>query len=203
MGDYNVPTGQGVQYKQRVEPNNLTRRQNLINPALKTLLIVDDDPSILKYLARFLMEAGYTVETADNGLVALEKFNLNHPSLILLDIDMPEIDGYEFCRTVRRTAGEKNIPIIFISGLHEEDVKLKSFSHGGVDHISKPLKIKEVEARVKLHLSLQEKIDELELFNRSMLDREGKIIELKEEVNELCRECSREIRYPEIWKEDE
>lgn len=174
----------------------------MIDPEEKTLLIVDDDPTVLKYLSRFLAEAGYNIETAVDGLSGLEKFNQKSPCLILLDIQMPKMDGYEFCRTVRTTPEGENIPIIFISGLQEEDEKLKSFAHGGVDYITKPVNIREVQARVKLHLTLQEKIDELEFFNKAMLDREGKIIELKEEVNKLCRESDREIRYPEIWKGD-
>ena len=175
----------------------------MINPESKRILIVDDDPGILKYLSRSLDRGGYTVEIAETGLAALESFNQTPPSLILLDIRIPGIDGYEFCKIIRSSPAGESVPIIFISGLQEENDKLKSFACGGVDYLTKPFNLKEVRARIKLHLSLQEKIDELALFNRAMLDREGKIIELKEEVNALCRESGKKIRYPEIWKEEE
>lgn len=120
----------------------------------ETILIVDDILENLQLLARTLSEQGYIVRLAPDGQLALQFVQSNEPDLILLDILMPEMDGYEVCRELKISSKTQDIPVIFISALHEVFDKVKAFSLGGVDYITKPFEAKEVLARIENQLRI-------------------------------------------------
>jgi PAS domain S-box-containing protein len=132
-------------------------------PNLNKILVVDDTPDTLILLSEILSNAGYAVLVAPNGEEALQCIKQEMPSLVLLDIMMPEMDGFEVCRKIKSSEKFGNIPVIFISALDDNESKLKGFNAGGVDYISKPIHRQEVLARVNAHVnlfSLQQKLQE-------------------------------------------
>jgi PleD family two-component response regulator len=120
----------------------------------ENILIVDDAPENLRLLSEMLTKQGYMVRPATSGRLALSGAQAIKPDLILLDIDMPEMDGYETCRMLKTNKTTRDVPIIFISALNETHDKIKAFDLGGVDYIAKPFQVEEVQARVKTHLLL-------------------------------------------------
>ncbi len=119
------------------------------------ILIVDDTPFNLRLLSKLLTEQGYDVGKALNGPLALKSAQAEPPDLILLDISMPEMDGYEVCERLKSHPQTSQIPVIFLSALDEVFNKVKAFSVGGVDYITKPFQPEEVIARVQTHLNIQ------------------------------------------------
>ncbi|MCA9873593.1 MAG: response regulator, partial [Anaerolineales bacterium] len=119
------------------------------------ILIVDDTPANLRLLANILSKAGYVVRPARSGRIALSSAQSEPPDLILLDIMMPDMDGYEVCRHLKINETTRNIPVIFISALNDVEEKVKSFEIGGVDYIPKPFHGDEVLARVNTHLTIR------------------------------------------------
>ncbi len=135
------------------------------------VLIVDDTPANLRLLAGILGEAGYQVRPVRDGRMALSAAQSNLPDIILLDIMMPEMDGYEVCRQLKADEKTKDIPVIFISALDDVHDKVKSFSLGAVDYVTKPFQTEEVLARVENHIALhqlqndlREQVAELDAF---------------------------------------
>ena len=126
------------------------------------VLIVDDIPENLELLSGLLVDNGFKVRAAIDGKSAVKAVQTKLPDLILLDIQMPDMDGYEVCRILRSSPKTADIPIIFISGLEEADFKVKAFEAGGVDYITKPFQVEEVIARVRTHLALQKLKNNLE-----------------------------------------
>ncbi len=120
----------------------------------ENILIVDDTPANLELLSDMLKQGGYRVRAALNGNLALQAARNEPPDLILLDITMPDMDGYEVCRLLKEDEKLHDIPVIFISALNEMLDKIKAFSSGGVDYITKPFQFEEVAARVGTHLKL-------------------------------------------------
>ncbi len=118
------------------------------------ILLVDDKKENLELLSSFLLHKGYKIRSALNGMTALQSIAAKKPDLILLDIEMPEIDGYEVCKELKSDPDTEVIPIIFISAHDDIEAKIKAFQAGGVDYISKPFANEEVVARVKMHLDL-------------------------------------------------
>lgn len=121
---------------------------------LGEIVIVDDNPNNLRVLSSMLQQFGYKVRPALDGAMALKSVLANPPDLILLDIRMPDMDGYEVCRQLKLNPCSAEIPIIFVSALQDTEDKLLAFKSGGVDYITKPFQLEEVLARVKAHLSL-------------------------------------------------
>jgi two-component system, cell cycle sensor histidine kinase and response regulator CckA len=132
------------------------------NSQLGTILIVDDSRTNLSFLSSILENAGYAVITAGNGASALSAASSQHPSLILLDVDMPDIDGFDVCRLLKEENATRNIPVIFISAMDDVSDKIRGFESGGVDYITKPFQLEEVMARVKTHLTLYHLQKEIE-----------------------------------------
>jgi PAS domain S-box-containing protein len=124
-------------------------------PTQATILIVDDTPANLGVLFDFLAEAGFKVLIAQGGKSALQKVEHTAPDLILLDIVMPDIDGFETCQRLKAKDATKDIPIIFMTALSETVDKVKGLQLGAVDYITKPLQHEEVLARITLHLDLR------------------------------------------------
>src|SRR5919202_4085282 len=126
-----------------------------LSPADANILVVDDTPANLRLLVGILSEQGYTVRPARDGFQALSIAQGISLDLILLDIQMPQIDGYEVCSRLKADERTRHIPVIFISALSDVFDKLKAFGVGGVDYITKPFQVEEVLARVETHLALQ------------------------------------------------
>ncbi len=120
-----------------------------------TILVVDDTPSNLQVLFAYLEDAGFKVLLAQNGNRALKIIEAWLPDLILLDILMPEINGFELCRYLKKQAVTKDIPIIFLTALSETNSKIQGFAVGGVDYITKPIEQQEVVARINTHVALK------------------------------------------------
>ena len=119
-----------------------------------TILIVDDKYENLQYLDKILNNEEYDIRATPDSMMALKAAKLNQPDLILLDIKMPEIDGYELCKLFKKEKDLKEIPIIFISALDNIEDKIRAFEEGGVDYITKPFEPKEILARVKTQLDI-------------------------------------------------
>ena len=130
-----------------------------------SILIVDDTPANLQVLGGMLKERGYRVRPAPGGKLALLAARRDPPDLILLDINMPEMNGYEVCEQLHADDQLKGIPVIFISALTEQLDKVKAFASGGVDYITKPFQMEELHARVETHLKLRRLQIELEESN--------------------------------------
>jgi PAS domain S-box-containing protein len=135
------------------------------------ILVVDDIPANLKLLTDILRERGYRVRPAPSGHLALRSAALKLPDLILLDVKMPDMDGYEVCQALKSDKKSRDIPVIFISALHETSDKVRGLEAGGVDFITKPFQAEEVLARVKTHLALHRLHKQLERQN-TQLQRE-------------------------------
>ena len=126
------------------------------------ILVVDDTPASLQLLTKILTDHGYRVRPASNGLLALRSVDAKAPDLILLDVKMPDLDGFEICRRLKADERSRDIPVLFISALGETVEKVKGFEIGGLDYITKPFETEEVLARVKIHLRLSELTARLE-----------------------------------------
>jgi diguanylate cyclase (GGDEF)-like protein/PAS domain S-box-containing protein len=124
-------------------------------PVSAKVLIVDDTPSNLQLLADTLTEHGYAVQCAVSGALALMGVRASLPDVILLDIRMPYMDGFEVCKQLKADRATHDIPIIFLSALDDTLDKIQAFRAGGVDYITKPFQVEEVIARVETHLALQ------------------------------------------------
>jgi len=120
------------------------------------ILVVDDVADNLRLLSDTLSSYGYTVRPVRNGAMALIGAKAIPPDVILLDIRMPEMDGYEVCRQLKADPQLCNIPIIFLSAIDETEDKAKAFDVGGADYITKPFQVEEVLARVKNQLNIQQ-----------------------------------------------
>ena len=132
--------------------------QNNINPAddiVDDILIVDDESANLQLLSELLGGESYLVRPADSPQLAIDTALAKPPALILLDVRMPEMDGFEVCRHLKQHERTRDIPIIFISALRDVQDKVRGFKVGGVDFISKPFQEEEVLARVRTHLELR------------------------------------------------
>jgi two-component system sensor histidine kinase/response regulator len=129
------------------------------------VLIVDDTPNNLRFLSSLLKEAGYTVRKVINGQLAIDAAQLILPDLILLDIVMPGMSGYEVCYLLKASDRTRHIPIIFLSALDEELDKVQAFQSGGVDYVTKPFQVVEVLARIETHLKLSRLQNQLQQQN--------------------------------------
>ncbi|MEH2079400.1 MAG: diguanylate cyclase [Nostoc sp.] len=119
------------------------------------ILLVDDNPKNLHLLSDSLVKLGYTVRSVTSGRMALKTVKAKRPDIILLDIKMPEMDGYQVCRTLKADEVLRTIPVIFISALDDVFDKLIAFKSGGIDYITKPFQIEEVVARLENQLTIQ------------------------------------------------
>lgn len=143
-----------------------------------TIMIVDDTPANLQLLETMLVEKSYRVLSFPRADIALKAAVNNPPDLVLLDITMPGMDGYVFCTNLKADSRTCETPVIFISGLNETLDKVKAFEVGGVDFISKPFHLEEVQSRLETHLNLRRLRQEVENHNLS----------LKKQVKEYAQE---------------
>lgn len=145
-----------------------------------TILIVDDNPNNVQLLKAVMTMRGFDVLVAKNGLHALETVKEELPDIILLDIMMPEMDGFEACQKLKESPTTKNIPIIFLTAKSHIDDIMKGFELGAVDYITKPFSSNELVARVEIHLKLK--------FSQETVIRQRN--ELREMVQILCHDLS-------------
>ena len=144
------------------------------------LLIVDDSLANLELLVGMLQDRGFRVRPVASGERALEAAQSEPPDLVLLDINMPDMDGYEVCRRLKADATLQAVPVIFISAMDGVIDKVKAFSAGGVDYIAKPFHLAEVESRVRTHLTLR--AQQLEITRKNT--------ELKEMLHLVCHDLA-------------
>jgi sigma-B regulation protein RsbU (phosphoserine phosphatase) len=143
-------------------------RNDQVDAPRADILIVDDTPANLHLLSKMLAEQGYRVRPVPDGSLALAAVQAETPDLILLDIRMPEMDGYQVCEYLKGDAKTRDIPIIFISALDATQDKVKAFTVGGVDYITKPFQCEEVLARVETHLALRRLTQQLQAANKQL-----------------------------------
>ena len=127
----------------------------MVNFIHNSILIVDDNPNNIRVLFYILHESGFKVSVVKSGEMAIEKLPVIQPDLILLDVMMPGIDGFETCRSLKANEASKDIPVVFMTALSEVEHKVKALQLGAVDYITKPIQAEEVLARVNVHLELR------------------------------------------------
>jgi signal transduction histidine kinase len=142
-----------------------------LNQHKSNILIVDDVPANLHILGDILERSGYKVREVLTGNLALQVAEREKPDLILLDIMMPDMDGYEVCRQFKENQNFSDIPIIFISALNDTDQIVKALASGGSDYITKPIQTEEVKARVAAHLKIYHQTKELQELNETLDQR--------------------------------
>ena len=135
-----------------MKPSEVTRQPPV---PVASVLVVDDTVENLRVLSELLGEQGYEVRAVTSGRQALQAVEHDPPDLILLDITMPDMDGFEVCRRLRATAWSKDVPVIFLTALTATADKLRAFDAGGVDYVTKPFQFEEVLARVRTHVALR------------------------------------------------
>jgi len=159
---------------------------NLLKFTAQTnILIVDDTPDNLRLLAKILESQGYTVRKSLNGRMAIEGVRREPPDLILLDINMPEMNGYEVCQKLKASVATAQIPIVFISALERLEDKVRAFDLGGVDYITKPFQEQEVLLRVKNQLLIQQQRQELIEKNQRLEQEIQERLKAEAEVRQL------------------
>lgn len=167
---------------------NITQAQN----SQANILIVDDTPDNLDLLAAILNKRGYQTRCVDNGAMALEVARSGWAELILLDIQMPEMNGYEVCQKLKAEPGTAEIPVIFISALNDFADKKKAFAVGGVDYITKPFEIKEVVVRIANQIAIYSgKSQIIELNNQLERKVKERTVELETSNQQLRLEIDR------------
>ncbi|MBF2065042.1 MAG: response regulator [Calothrix sp. C42_A2020_038] len=159
----------------------------------ETILIVDDHPSNLQVLFALLESSGFRVLAVQNGENALQIADTALPDLILLDILMPGIDGFEVCRLLKAKASTQNIPVIFLTALSETVNKVRGFELGGIDYVTKPIEHRELLARIQTHLTLKRMRYSLACQNQQ-LQQEIYVRELFEQQQALVRKITEKIR---------
>lgn len=167
------------------------------------VLLVDDTRENLRLLMTMLKDVGFSVFTADHGQLALDNVESISPDLILLDIMMPDIDGYEVCRRLKERPQTAEIPVIFISALRESFDKLQAFASGGVDYISKPFAPEEVVARVQTHIELQRALltvkTQKEALEQEKADREKAEREMYKYQSQLTGILTGQLLHPKVF----
>lgn len=192
------------------EPDQISAQGFTDAPAKACILAIDDKPDNLKLLSWILEAQGYEVRTAIDGALAVSTALSEPPDLILLDIMMPEMDGYEVCKRLKADDRTRDIPILFLSALGQTADKVKAFSVGGLDYVTKPFHAGEILARVSTHLSVRQLQKQLEAANQALEERNAELqarnADLQEALNTIqtlsglipiCAWCGRKIEEKE------
>lgn len=161
-----------------------------INNSIPTILIIDDDPANINILSDYFKDSNFSILVAEDSESGIFRADYAKPDIILLDILLPGIDGYETCRRIKKNHNTKDIPIIFISALTEVDHKIKAFKTGAVDYITKPFQREEVLARVNVHLKINELSAQLQRSNEKL---ENKVAERTQELIKANNNLKKEI----------
>jgi two-component system sensor histidine kinase/response regulator len=160
------------------------------------ILIVDDAPANLRLLMEILAEHGHRVRAVLDGAHALAAAQAAPPDLILLDVVMPDMDGYEVCRRLKADERTQDIPILFLSALGETEGKIHAFTAGGVDYITKPFQVAELLARVQTHLSLRHLHTQLQAANAELIDQLQELEVRNKELDAYARTVAHDIKNP-------
>lgn len=170
------------------EPSALSEKQSI--------LVVDDSADNLMLLTAYL-RGQYNLLVAADGAKALElAFGIPTPDLVLLDIMMPAMDGYEVCRRLKKEKRLEEVPVVFVSALDETVDKVRGFSVGGVDYVTKPFQMDEVRARIETHLHLRRLRIELENRNRELQHQYEQLSRLNAQKDEFMRIASHDLKNP-------
>ena len=180
------------------------------------VLIVDDNPLNLQVLGNTLRKNGYKLAAAKSGPEALDFLQKKLPDLILLDIMMPEMDGYEVCKKLKEDENTKKIPVIFLTARTDTDSIVRGFEAGGVDYVVKPFNPAELLARVKTQIKLKQAFDEIRTSKgfipicancKKIRDDKGYWESVEEYIGKhsdavfshsICPECTKKL-YPDIY----
>ncbi|MCK5568902.1 MAG: response regulator [Spirochaetes bacterium] len=180
------------------------------------VLIVDDNPLNLQVLGNTLRKNGYKLAAAKSGPEALDFLQKKLPDLILLDIMMPEMDGYEVCKKLKEDENTKKIPVIFLTARTDTDSIVRGFEAGGVDYVVKPFNPAELLARVKTQIKLKQAFDEIRTLKgfipicancKKIRDDKGYWESVEEYIGKhsdavfshsICPECTKKL-YPDIY----
>ncbi|MBM4360392.1 MAG: response regulator [Deltaproteobacteria bacterium] len=148
------------------------------SPVKSTILLVDDVPENLRVLAEVLVSAGHSTRAVTSAKAALKLLETVKVDLVLVDINMPEMSGFELCSVLKRMPSTRDVPVLFLSAATDTEHKVEAFRRGGVDYVSKPFQFEEIRARVETHLRLRR----LQLEQKALLERTlaGAIKTLKE-----------------------
>ena len=174
---------------------------------LANILVVDDTLANLRLLTDMLQARGHLVRPVPSGPLALQAAGMNPPDLVLLDINMPGMNGYEVCEKLKADPRLRDIPVIFISALNEAVDKVRAFQIGGVDYVTKPFQFEEVDARVRTHLEVSRLRRELETHNahleelvaertRELADAHARLGILDKAKGDFLSLISHELRTP-------
>jgi CheY-like chemotaxis protein len=176
------------------------------------IMAVDDNPANLKLLEGMLRQQGYQVRSFPRGRLALAAAAEDPPELILLDINMPEMNGYEVCERLKANEKMARIPVIFLSALGETADKVKAFQSGGVDYVTKPFQFEEVQSRVGTHIKLQRAQQvEHDLLEKTLSGAVGALTELaqltapglavrSEAIRSIVVHITHRMATPESWQ---
>lgn len=171
-------------------------KQFHLSPSDFLILIVDDTEANIRLLSHVLRGEGFTPIVAFNGTDAIDLIKSREPDLVLLDIMMPDMTGYEVCAEVNKIDKLREIPIIFLSALSETRDKVEGFDVGGVDYITKPFQKDEILARIRTHLFLSKLQKEREIRIEELKQRELELSELNKKKDDLVRMVSHDIKNP-------
>lgn len=161
-----------------------------------SILIVDDTPDNLRLLSKLLSQRGYEIRKAINGQMALASAQADPPDLILLDIRMPEMDGYEVCQHLKAHDSTQAIPVIFLSALDDVLDKVKAFGVGGVDYITKPFQTEEVLARIEMQLRLRKLQKQLAEHNQQLQQLNHALLISNQELEQFAHAVSHDLQQP-------
>ncbi len=184
------------------------------------ILIVDDNPQNLHVLCNTLAMKGYSLIAVKDGNKALEALKTEKPDLILLDVMMPDMNGYEVCRNLKQRTDTKDIPVIFLTVKNDEEDIIEGFEAGAVDYVKKPFNKAELLARIKTHIELKRAIDEIKTLRgilpicsmcKKVRDDQGYWNQIEVYITDrsdaefshsICPKCAKE-HYPDLKIYDE
>jgi len=161
---------------------NCRKVLGMMMPKRPKILLVDDVPANIRVLFTFLKKQNFELLIAEDGEMALESVLWDHPDLILLDVMMPKMNGFEVCQRLKENEKTKDIPVIFMTALSDTIDKIKGFKLGAVDYISKPFEVEEVLLRIKTHLTIHHLQQQLQTKN---VELEIQNVQLKEKIKHL------------------